>query len=386
MNYFYKIIILKVKLLKITLKNILFCDYKRLYLNHRENYLKIFDEVASNGGFIMQKAKNDFEKELSQFIDCKYAIGVGNCTDGLEIALQSIGLRPGDEIICSSHTFIATASSIVMAGGVPKLVDIGDDNLINTEAVADAINSRTVGIMPTQLNGRICDMDTILHLANKHKLFVIEDGAQALGAKYKGKNSGNFGIACAISFYPAKVLGCFGDGGALVTNNFDIFNRSYQLHDHGRDLNGDIKSWGRNSRLDNIQAAILSYQLQKYPEVINRRREIASYYHKRLSNLNELKLPPPPLEDADNFDVFQNYEFIADNRDELKKYLEENGIKTLIQWNGKGVHQWESLGFNIKLPRVEEFFKKCIMIPIWDYLTDAEIRYIADTIVSFYRK
>ena len=142
----------------------------------------------------------------------------------------------------------------------------------------------------------------------------------------------------------------------------------------------------RNSRLDNIQAAILSYQLQKYPAVIQRRREIASYYHKKLSQLNELKLPPPPLEDSDNFDIFQNYEFMADNRDELKKYLEENGIKTLIQWNGKGIHQWESLGFTVRLPRVEDFFKKCLMIPIWDYLTDEEIHYIADKIICFYRK
>ena len=368
------------------MKNIPFCDYKKLYLNHRENYLKIIDEVASNGGFIMQQAKKDFEKELSEFTGCKHAIGVGNCTDGLEIIWQSIGLRPGDEIICSSHTFIATASSIVMAGGVPKPVDIGDDNLICTKAIEDEINSRTVGIMPTQLNGRICDMDTIINLANKHKLFVVEDAAQALGAKYKGKHSGTFGIAGAISFYPAKVMGCFGDGGALITNNYDIFNRSHQLHDQGRDINGDIKSWGRNSRLDNIQAAILSYQLQKYPAVIQRRREIASYYQKRLSQLNELKLPPPPLENADNFDIFQNYEFIADNRDELKKHLEENGIKTLIQWNGKGIHQWESLGFTVKLPKVENFFKKCIMIPIWDYLTNEEISYIADKIISFYRK
>ena len=112
------------------MKNIPFCDYKKLYLNHRENYLKIIDEVASNGGFIMQQAKKDFEKELSEFTGCNHAIGVGNCTDGLEIIWQSIGLRPGDEVICSSHTFIATASSIVMAGGVPKPVDIGDDNLL----------------------------------------------------------------------------------------------------------------------------------------------------------------------------------------------------------------------------------------------------------------
>ncbi len=369
-----------------TLKRIPFCDYKKLYLDHKEDYLKIIDRVASNGGFIMQNEKKDFEEELAAFVGCKYVVGVGNCTDGLEIGWQSIGLRPGDEVICSSHTFIATASSIVMAGGIPVPVEIGDDNLIDPDAVSDAINSRTVGIMPTQLNGRTCDMTKIINIAEKYKLFVVEDAAQALGSKYKGKHAGTFGNVGAISFYPAKVMGCFGDGGAVITNNYDIFNRSYQLHDQGRDVNGDLKSWGRNSRLDNIQAAILSYQLKKYPSVIKRRREIADYYSKRFSSLEELTLPPAPDEFGDHFDIFQNYEFVAERRDQLKIFLEEKGIKTLIRWNGKGVHQWESLGFNISLPKVEYFFNNSLMIPIWHYLSDDDIEYIADNVCLFYRK
>tara|TARA_B100000242_G_C43055458_1_gene493960 strand:- start:16491 stop:17597 length:1107 start_codon:yes stop_codon:yes gene_type:complete len=368
------------------MKNIPFCDYRKLYTENRNDYLNIFDEVASNGGFIMQKALSDFENELAKFIGCKYTIGVANCTDGLEIGWQTIGLRNGDEVICSSHTFIATASSIVMAGGVPVPVDIGPDNLIDPDAVEDAINPRTVGIVPTQLNGRTCDMDRIMDIAYRHKLFVVEDSAQALGSLFKGKHSGTFGNLGAISFYPAKVLGCFGDGGALITNDENIFDKAFQLHEQGRDPNGEIKSWGRNSRLDNIQAAILSFQLKKYPEVINKRRQIAAYYNSRLSCLEELILPPPPCDNGDHFDIFQNYEFIAERRDELKKYLYERGIGTLIQWNGKGIHQWEPLGFNIKLPKVEEFFRKSIMIPIWPYLSDEDIEYIADNIYAFYRK
>ncbi len=368
------------------MKKIPFCDYKKLYLDYRQDYLNIFDQVASNGGFIMQKEKRDFEKELAEFIGCKYSIGVANCTDALEIGWQSIGLRKGDEVICSSHTFIATASSIVMAGGIPVPVEIGEDNLIDPDAVSAAINSRTVGIMPTQLNGRTCNMDKIMSLADKYKLFVVEDSAQALGSKFKGKHSGTFGNVGAISFYPAKVMGCFGDGGAVITNNYDIFNRSYQLHDQGRDVNGDLKSWGRNSRLDNIQAAILSFQLKKYPKVIKRRREIASYYHERLSCIEELRLPPPPTDNGDHFDIYQNYEFIAKDRDKLKEFLEQRGVKTLIQWNGKGVHQWESLGFNISLPKVEYFFENSIMIPIWHYLSNEDIEYIADNVCDFYQR
>ena len=157
----------------------------------------------------MQEEKKKFEKELAEFIGCKYAIGVANCTDGLEIGWQSIGLRSGDEVICSSHTFIATASAIIMAGGIPVPVEIGEDNLIDPEAVSDAVNSRTVGIMPTQLNGRTCNMEKIMNIANKHKLFVVEDSAQALGSRFKGKHAGTFGNVGAISFLPCKSHGMF---------------------------------------------------------------------------------------------------------------------------------------------------------------------------------
>ena len=333
----------------------------------------------------MQSELDDFENELSLFLNSKYAIGVGNATDGLEIALMSLNLKPYEEIIISAHTMVATASAIVMAGAKPKVVDIGEDNLIDPDAISSAINSNTVGIMPTQLNGRTCNMEKIMNIADRHKLFVVEDAAQALGSKFKGKNAGTFGIASAISFYPAKVLGCFGDGGALITNNSEIYHKAYQLHDHGRDTDGEIKSWGRNSRLDNIQAAILSYKLKKYPHVIERRRSIAEIYHNGLKDIEELKLPTPPSKGGDHFDIFQNYEFEANNRDELKEFLNKKGISTLVQWSGKAVHQWDSLGINVELPKVEKFFKKCLMIPIAPNLQENEIHYIIKAIRDFYK-
>lgn len=334
----------------------------------------------------MQSELDNFERELSSYLNANFAIGVGNATDGLEIALMSLNLKPGDEVICSAHTMVATASAIKMAGGTPKIVDIGHDNLIDPEAISEAINTRTVGIMPTQLNGRTCDMGKIMDIAEKNKLFVVEDAAQALGSKFREKNAGTFGIASAISFYPAKVLGCFGDGGALITNDKEIFHKTYQLHDHGRDIDGEIKSWGRNSRLDNIQAAILSYNLKNYQNVIDKRRNIAETYNEGLKEIEQLKLPAPPSNSGFHFDIFQNYEFEAENRDALKKYLSEQGISTLIQWSGKAVHQWEALGFEIVLPKVEEFFKNCLMIPIGPYLTEKEVQYIIDAIKNFYRR
>ena len=182
-----------------------FFDYPRLFLDKKDDYLNIFSEVSSKGAFIMQKELAEFELTLSKYCSSNYAIGVGNATDGLEISWMALNLRPGDEVICSAHTMLATASSIKLAGGIPVPVEIGDDNLIDPDAVIEAsITSRTVGIMPTQLNGRTCDMDRIMQIADKYKLYVVEDAAQALGSKFKGKNAGTFGHASAISFFPSK--------------------------------------------------------------------------------------------------------------------------------------------------------------------------------------
>ena len=363
-----------------------FFDYPRLFLDKKEDYLNIFSEVSSRGAFIMQKDLYEFEKNLSKFLSSNYSIGVANATDGLEISWMALNLRPGDEVICCAHTMLATASAIKLAGGIPIPVEIGDDNLIDPEAVEASISSRTVGIMPTQLNGRTCDMERIMGIANKYKLYVVEDAAQALGSKFKGKNAGTFGNASAISFFPAKVLGCFGDGGAILCQDETIYDRAYQLHDHGRDKNGNVKSWGRNSRLDNLQAAILNFNLKSYDTVINRRREIASRYHSKLAGLEELKLPESPTENSDHYDVFQNYEIVAKKRDELQEHLKENGIGTLVQWGGKAIHQWSSLGFNLHLPKSEAFFRECIMIPMNMFISNEDVDYICEKINEFYRK
>lgn len=196
--------------------NVPFFNYSRAYTDDREDLLKIIDDVGNRGAFIMQQDLRNFEFTLAQYSGSKYAVGVANATDGLELALMAIGLKPGDEVICCSHTMLATAASIKTAGGIPIPVELGEDNLIDPSAVESAINSRTVGVMPTQLNGRTCDMDKIMTIANKNRLFVVEDAAQALGSRFKGKHAGTFGQAAAISFFPAKVLGCLGDGGVSL--------------------------------------------------------------------------------------------------------------------------------------------------------------------------
>ena len=361
-----------------------FFEYPRLYLDNKTDYLRIFDDVCSRGAFILQKEVEEFEKNLASFTNSQYAIGVGNATDGLEIAWMAINLREGDEVICCSHTMLATASAIKIAGGKPIPVELGYDNLIDPDAVEAAINSRTVGIMPTQLNGRTCQMDRIMNIAEKYKLFVVEDAAQALGSTFKGKHAGTFGNASAISFYPAKVLGCFGDAGGILTDDYELFDKMYQLHDHGRDINGDQKSWGRNSRLDNLQAAIINYKFKTYSDVIKRRRDIALIYENLLNEIDELILPPAPEENSDNFDVYQNYEIQAEKRNELKDFLKSKGIGTLVQWGGKGIHQWEALGLNKNLPKVESFFQKCIMLPMNIFISNKDVEYVCKQIKNFY--
>ena len=362
-----------------------FFDYPRVYTDKRDDLLALIDEVCSRGAFILQKDLFEFESALASFAEAKFAIGVGNATDGLELICTALNLRAGDEVIFCSHTMVATASAIYNSGATPIPVEMGPDGLIDPAAVEDAINDKTVGIIPTQLNGRVCDMGRICSIAKNKGLFVAEDAAQALGARFKGQHAGTFGKAGSISFFPAKVLGSLGDGGGVVCQDEGIFDKIYQLHEHGRNREGELKGWGRNSRLDNLQAAILNFNLKSYEDDINKRRTIANCYDERLSHLDELQLPPPPNLDGANFDVFQNYEIQADKRDALRQYLADNNVGTIIQWGGKAVHQWEALGFHQKLPFTESYFERCLLLPMNTFLTEIDIDYICDVIQKFYR-
>lgn len=363
-----------------------FFDYPRLWIDNRDQLLKLIDVTATSGGFIMQKAVADFEASLASFLSVRNAVGVANATDGMEIFLEAIGLQHGDEIIISTHTMLATASAIKVAGGVPVPVDIGYDNLIDPECIEAAITNRTVGIMPTQLNGRTCAMDPILKIADRHGLFLVEDAAQALGSKYKNRFAGTFGLAAAISFFPAKVLGCLGDAGAVLVNDDDLYRIIYQIHDHGRDMDdGLVKRWGRNSRLDNIQAAILLDKLTAYEKIIDRRRSIATIYHSRLEYLEELSLPVAPGVEPEHFDVFQNYELTAQSRDKLRLHLSKKCVGTLLQWGGLAIHQFRQLGFNENCPKADAFFQSCLMLPMNVFLTDDDVNYVCDEIIRFYR-
>lgn len=379
-----------------------FFPYPQLFLFEQEDLTRIFRDVGQRGAFILQQDVIRFEQNLARFLGARQAIGVANATDGLIIALRAAGVgssavsaaqhtNQGPEVIFSSHTMVATAAAIHFAGCTPVPVECGADHLIDPAAVAAAITPRTVAILPTQLNGRTANMAALGELADKHRLVIVEDAAQALGSRFQGQCAGTFGAAGAISFFPAKLLGCLGDGGAVITNDSGVAERSIALHDHGRGTDGEVTGWGLNSRLDNLQAAILDYRLAKYDQAIARRRELAAAYRERLADIAEIVLPPgpEPLDAQGNypehFDVYQNYEIEADDRDELQAYLRSHGIATLLPWGGKAVHQFAALGLRAQLPFTEKLFTRVLLLPMHVWLTESEVATIAACITGFYR-
>jgi dTDP-4-amino-4,6-dideoxygalactose transaminase len=368
------------------MNSIPFFPYSDLFKRDEAALSEIMIDVCRRGAYIQQQECRDFEANLAKFMGVKYAFGVANGTDALIIGLNAVGIGPGDEVILPSHTYIATAASVHLIGAKPVLAECGFDHMLDAADVEKRITPKTKAIMPVQINGRTCDMEALRAVAEKHGIMLVEDAAQALGSMFNGQCAGTFGKFGTISFYPAKLLGCFGDGGAIVTNDDEVASRISLLKDHGRNAEGRVVAWGYNSRLDNMQAAVLDYKLKSYPLEIERRRSVATKYQRGLHDLLELTLPPAPDADARHFDVYQNYELEADSRDDLRLYLDAQGIKTIVQWAGTPVHQFKELGFTVDLPKTDAFFKRCLMLPMNSAVTDHEVDYIVNTIRRYYGK
>lgn len=365
-------------------RDIPFFNYRGAFGSIERELMETIRDVIGRGAFIMQRDLTEFESAIAKYLGVKHAFGVGNATDGLLIAFRAAGLEPGDEVIFPAHTMIASPASVHFAGGVPVPVDIGPDHMLDPKRIEAAITKKTRFIMPVQLNGRTCDMDAIETIAKKHGLQIVEDAAQALGSRFRGRFAGSFGAAAAFSFYPAKVLGCLGDGGLVATNDDAVADRVHQLRDHGRNRVGDVVSWGMNSRLDNLQAAILHLQFRNYTAIIEHRRSVAKAYQSALGDVPEVRLPPAPDADPRHFDVYQNYEIEADRRDELKAHLKSRGVGTLIQWGGKAVHQFEHLGLKASVPVTDRFFTRCLMLPMNMMVSVEDAEYVGGVIRAFY--
>ena len=365
-----------------------FFDWSALYAEHAETYRDLIDRTAASGGFILQAAVEEFEAALADRVGARYAIGLSDCTNAMLLGLRAIGLSADDEVILPSHAFIAAAQAIHFAGGVPIPVELSEqDWLVDPDAIRSAITERTRAIMPVHVNGRLCAMDAIAAIADEYGLLIVEDAAQALGAKIGERQAGTFGLWGTFSFYPSKTLGGFGDAGALVTDDDDLAQTVRAMRNHGADatkaIPKDCKVWGTNARLDNLHAAVLSFKLGWYDDAIARRREIAARYHHAFRAIEDLDLPPPPL-DGERLDVFQNYEVCCSRRDALREHLRECGIGTIVQWGGTALHQFTNLGFDQQLPKTDRFFERSLLLPMNHLLTVAQVEQVVASVQEFF--
>jgi len=366
-------------------------SYKVRFVNYPEHYKRLWDEIMpaitgclTRGDLIARQQLDDFEANFAKFVGTKQAIGLNSGTDALMISVKAAGIGRGDEVVTVSHTFVATIMSIVFNGATPKLVDVGQDMEMDVSKLEKAITKKTKAIVPVHLNGRMVDMRVVNEIAEERGLVVIEDAAQALGAKVGKYRSGGSGLTGCFSFYPAKVLGCAGDGGAITTNDDELARKVRLLRDHGfkRDTN-ELLMYGFNSRLDNIQAALLDVKLRHLGEWIKRRREIADMYEEGLSDVPDLILPPGTHDTNGFFDVFQNYVVRTGKRDKLYQYLKEQGIETIISWP-KPTHSHPALGLTkFSLPVTEELSRTVLSLPLFPELSEEEVQYVIEKMREF---
>lgn len=367
-----------------TERKVPFFSYPALFAERGDEYVDTLREVMARGAYIMQKDLTQFEEELADFLGAKHVIGVADGTVALTLSLKASGIGAGDEVIVSSHTFVATAAAVHHVGATPVICDCLPDSMMDPASAASMISEKTRAIMPTQLNGRTSDMNAIGAIAKEHGLKIVEDSCQALGASFGGTKAGLFGLAGSYSFFPAKTLGCFGDGGAIVTNSDDAAAAIREMRDHGRGPDGKVRAFGHNGRLDNIQAAILRMKLARYDDAIARRRAIASRYQAGLHDVAQLLLPPAPDSDNLRFDIFQNYEIQAENRDGLREHLASKNVGTIIQWGGWMLHQFDDLGLRAHAPYAEEMSKRYMMLPMHHMLPDDDVDYVIEQVRAFY--
>jgi dTDP-4-amino-4,6-dideoxygalactose transaminase len=370
-----------------------FVNYPLQYHSLKKEIDKSLNRILKNGDLILRKDVQDFERDFSSFVGKKYGIGVGCCTDGLFLSLVAAGVGEGDEVITVSHTYVATIDTIWACGATPILIDVGDDMEMNVDLIEKAITPKTKAIVPVHLDGRMCNMERVMEIAKKYNLIVIEDAAQAIGAKFKGKKAGSFELTSCFSFYPAKLLGSYGDAGMICTDDKKLAQKLYLLRDHGEQPGylrtkkdrDKIHFFGYNSLLDNIQAAVLNVKLKYLPEWIKRRREIASIYQEALKDVKEVITPAPP-EKNPYFDVYQNYVIRAKKRNDLEKYIERKGVETLVKWR---IPNHLQKGLDIKrfsLPKTEEISRKVISLPMYPELKDSQVKYAAKCVKDFYKK
>jgi len=364
--------------------NIQMVDMKKQYEEIRSRVEPKVSEVLAGGYYIGGPELKAFEEKAAAYIGVKHAIGCANGTDALQIAMMALGVGPGDEIITTPFTFIATAETIRITGATSVFVDIDPDTYdIDPEKIEAAITPKTKAIIPVHLYGQAADMDRINSIAKKHGIPVIEDNAQGFGAKYKGKMLGSLSDIATVSFYPAKNLGAAGDGGLMLTNNDDLAAKVRMIANHGQNERYKHHVLGVNSRLDAIQASILNIKLDFLDSWNEKRRKAAERYKKNLESTAII-----PFEHSDNYHIYHQFSIQVKSRNDLQQYLTENKIPSAIHYPIPVHLQHAFADMDLakgSFPVSEKVAESIISLPMHPHLTDEEIDFISNKIKEFYK-
>ncbi len=359
-----------------------FADVAAMHEEIRDELDQAYKRVVDSAWFIQGNECKAFEQEYAEYVGTKYCVGVGTGLDAIFLILRALGIGPGDKVIVPSNTFIATALAVSYTGAVPVLVEPDLDTYnISPEKIEEKIDSNTKAIIPVHLQGRPADMDEVQKIADKYKLYVIEDAAQSHGSHYKGRMTGNLSDAAAFSFYPGKNLGALGDGGCITTNNKDIADKVRALGNYGSDYKYHHVYRGTNSRLDEMQASFLRVKL-KYLDKWNReRRRIASRY---LNEINNPLIALPFKSDGIFEHIYHVFVIRCRERDRLEKWLNKRGIGTVKHYPVP-IHKQEAYNeMNaMHFPVAEEISSTVISIPMYYGISDDQIQFVIDTINEF---
>lgn len=368
-----------------TPSRICYWDYLSEYGAQRSDYLKIADRVFSSGRLILGGEVSCFEGNLAAYCGTSSAVGVNSCTDAIFLALKALGVGSGDEVITVSNTAVPTVAAIRATGALPVFVDVEEDTyLMDTSLVEAKLTGRTRCIVPVHLCGQMVNMRQLLEFARLNQLSIVEDCAQACGATYFGKRAGSLGDAGAFSFYPTKVLGAFGDGGAVTTSNSELAARLKRLRMYGMDTTYYSEAEGYNSRLDEVQAAILNYRLPGLNAAIEKRRHIAKIYDSGLCGTGDIALPA--VREGCGHQYYL-YTIRTERRDELMNYLSATGIESKINypWPIHLMRGYAFLGYTEgDLPVTEHLARTILSLPIYPEMPEEHAVEVVAAIRSFF--
>ncbi len=358
-----------------------FVDLKRQLDNIRPEIESAFDQVMENTAFILGPAAREFEQSFAEFIGAGHCIGCGNGTDALVLALRAADIGPGDEVITTANTFVATSEAVRLVGAKPVFIDPDEGTyLMSAEKVEKAISADTRAVIPVHLYGQTVDMAPIMELARDHDIIVIEDAAQAHGAKNRGNRAGSFGDLACFSFYPGKNLGAYGDAGAILTSNPEFAEKLRLLRDHGAPDKYHHIVDAHNSRLDGLQAAVLNVKLRHLEKWNDSRRRIAAHYMEQLKDTPEVKLPGV---EPFNEPVWHLFVVRVPHRDEIRELMNERGIDTGIHYP-VALHEqpvYKDLGYAPEdFPIAHRNAPLLLSLPIFPEMTEEECSYVCDNL------